>query len=181
MNHEEQRIWLIQQLLDEDSSYKSYTIPKDTNEQKDMLRALMNVREPKPISQEFLDVQDEYFKTHEKMDVSYKSKKVILTKGLGIIIFTVILFICSYIAGAKTFKDGFLLTFILMIWIGLYDTFFIDWVLFANLKMFRLEGTEHMDKEYHQKWFHLKGIFFPGIIFAIIPSLLVGLLCTLVK
>lgn len=62
MNHAEQRVWMIQQLLDEDLNYKGYTIPNDTNEQKDMLRALMNVREPKPISQEFLDIQDEYLK-----------------------------------------------------------------------------------------------------------------------
>lgn len=60
MNHAEQRIWMIQKLLDEDSSYRNYKIPSDIKEQKDMLRALMNVREPKPISQEFLDVQDEY-------------------------------------------------------------------------------------------------------------------------
>lgn len=127
------------------------------------------------------DIQEEYFKTHEKVDVSYNSKKVIFTKGLGIIFFTIILFICSYIAGAKTFQEGFLTTFVLMVWIGLYDTFFIDWILFANLKLFRLEGTEHMDKEYHQKWFHLKGIIFPGLIFAIIPSVIVGFLCTLIQ
>lgn len=54
-------------------------------------------------------------------------------------------------------------------------------MLFANLPMFRLEGTEHMDKAYHQKWFHLKGILFPGSLFGVIVSLLVGLLVTLVK
>ena len=64
--------------------------------------------------------------------------------------------------------------------IGAYDTFFIDWVLFANLPMFRLEGTEHMDKAYHQKWFHLKGMLFPGIVFALIPAALVGWLVTLI-
>lgn len=42
--------------------------------------------------------------------------------------------------------------------------------------MFRLEGTEHMDKAYHQKWFHVKGVLFPGIIFALIPATAVGLL-----
>jgi hypothetical protein len=63
-----------------------------------------------------------------------------------------------------------------MVWIGIYDTFFLDWIIFANVKMFRLEGTEHMDKAYHQKWFHLKGMLFPGLIFALIPSVIVGLL-----
>lgn len=68
-----------------------------------------------------------------------------------------------------------------MVWIGAYDTFFLDWVLFANLKRFRLEGTEHMDKAYHQKWFHLKGMLFPGIVFALIPAALVGLLVAWVR
>ena len=37
------------------------------------------------------DIQEEYFKTHEKVDVSYKSKNVLLTKSLGVLIFTGIL------------------------------------------------------------------------------------------
>ncbi len=127
------------------------------------------------------DIQEEYFKTHERIDVSYRSKNVVLTKGLGILIFTGILFICSLVAGAKTFRQGFCLTFGLMAWIGIYDTCFLDWVLFANLPMFRLEGTEHMDKAYHQKWFHAKGMLFPGIIFALIPAALVGWLVALIR
>lgn len=127
------------------------------------------------------DIQEEYFKTHERVDVSYKSRKVLLTKSLGVGIFTGILLVCALLAGAENFRQGFLLTFGLMIWIGLYDTCFLDWVLFANLPMFRLEGTEHMDKAYHQKWFHVKGMLFPGIIFALIPSALVGWLVTLIR
>ncbi len=127
------------------------------------------------------DIQEEYFRTHRRVDVSSKSGSVILTKGLGILIFAGILLACSLAAGAETFRQGFLLTFGLMVWIGLYDTFFLDWVLFANLPMFRLEGTEHMDKAYHQKWFHLRGMLFPGIIFALIPAALVGWLITLVR
>ena len=50
----------------------------------------------------------------------------------------------------------------------------VEAVLFANLKRFRLPGTEHMDKAYHQKWFHLKGMLFPGIFFALVPAALVG-------
>lgn len=127
------------------------------------------------------DIQEEYFKTHERVDVSIKSKRVFLTKCLGIVIFTGILFVCALLAGAKTFLEGFLLTFGLMVWIGAYDTFFLDWVLFANMKRFRLEGTEHMDKAYHQKWFHLKGMLFPGVVFGLIPAALVGLLIMFIR
>lgn len=122
------------------------------------------------------EIQEEYFKTHERVDVSYRSRSVLLTKGLGVLLFTVVLFACALIAGARTFWQGFGLAFGLMAWIGVYDTCFIDWVLFANLRMFRLEGTEHMDEAYHQKWFHVKGMLFPGIVFALVPATVAGLL-----
>ena len=60
MTHEEQRIWLIRQLLAEEPQYRNYQIPEDGQEQKNLLRALMNVRLPKPISEDILKVQDKY-------------------------------------------------------------------------------------------------------------------------
>ena len=43
-----------------------------------------------------------------------------------------------------------------MIVLAAFDTCFLDWILFANIRRIRLPGTEHMEKEYHQKWFHVK-------------------------
>ena len=60
MNHDERRVFLIKELLKEDKRYKNIEIPKNPTEQGDLLRALMNVRIPKEISEEFLKVQDEY-------------------------------------------------------------------------------------------------------------------------
>ena len=116
------------------------------------------------------DIQEEYFKTHERVDVSYRSKNVFLTKSLGVLIFTGILFVCARIAGADTFWKGFWLAFGLMAWIGVYDTCFLDWVLFARLPMFRLEGTEHMDKAYHQKRYHFVQSLW-GMLIGLIPCL----------
>ncbi len=127
------------------------------------------------------DIREEYFRTHGKVDVSYRSKGVLLTKSLGVLLFTGILLVCALAAGAETFWQGFLLAFGLMAWIGAYDTFFLDWVLFANLPMFRLEGTEHMDEAYHRKWFHVKGMLFPGTVFALIPAALTGLMITAIR
>jgi len=62
MNQGERRIFLIKELLKEDKRYKNIEIPKNPTEQVDLLRALMNVRMPKEISEEFLKVQDEYLK-----------------------------------------------------------------------------------------------------------------------
>ena len=66
MTHDEQRVWLIQQLLDEDSKYSDVIIPDDIKQQKDLLRSLMNVRMPDPISDEFLAVQDEYLQAENE-------------------------------------------------------------------------------------------------------------------
>ncbi len=66
MTHDEQRVWLIQQLLNEDPEYAHYKIPEDEQGQKDLLRALMNVRMPKPISKEFLEIQDEYLQEENR-------------------------------------------------------------------------------------------------------------------
>ena len=60
MTQEEKREFLIRELLAEDSRYHSISIPSDEQEQKDLLRSLMNVRMPKPISRDFLHIQDEY-------------------------------------------------------------------------------------------------------------------------
>lgn len=37
MNHEEQRVWLIQYLLDENEQYRGMQIPDGEKEQKDLL------------------------------------------------------------------------------------------------------------------------------------------------
>lgn len=66
MNQDERRIYLIKYLLNENNKYENYEIPKDIIQQQKMLRALMNVREPNKISDEFLLIQDEYLKQRSK-------------------------------------------------------------------------------------------------------------------
>ena len=127
------------------------------------------------------DIREEYFKTHERIPTEPLSKRVIVTQSAALLCFAVLLFIMAILAGAKTFTQGFQFAFGMMAWIGAYDTFIIDWVLFANMKRFRLEGTEHMDKAYHQKWFHLKGMLFPGLIFGLIPAAIVGFIVMLIR
>ena len=58
MTQEERRIYLIEELLKERN--ESAQIPADEKGQRDLLRSLMNVREPRPVSQDFLKIQDEY-------------------------------------------------------------------------------------------------------------------------
>ena len=53
------------------------------------------------------DIQEEYFKTHERVDVSYRSRNVVLAKSAGVLLFTAILVGCALVAGARTFAQGF--------------------------------------------------------------------------
>ena len=62
MNQSEKRLFLIRRLLKEQPRYSSMQIPTDTDEQKSMLRSLMNIRVPDTIDEEFLSVQDEYLR-----------------------------------------------------------------------------------------------------------------------
>lgn len=60
MNQNEKRVFLIERLLKEQPGYAKMHIPDQMDEQKTMLRSLMNVRMPGTIDDEFLCVQDEY-------------------------------------------------------------------------------------------------------------------------
>lgn len=60
MTQEERRIYLIEELLREQPQYADMTIPTDEQEQKNLLRSLFNIRMPNPVSEAFLQIQDEY-------------------------------------------------------------------------------------------------------------------------
>lgn len=62
MNQSERRIYLIQSLLKERPEYCDVAIPTDIQEQKSLLRGLMNIRIPKNIDDKFLEIQDDYLK-----------------------------------------------------------------------------------------------------------------------
>lgn len=65
MNQSERRQYLIRALCAERRERRSMEIPAGKKEQDDLLRALMNVREPKQISEEFLQIQDEYLQEEQ--------------------------------------------------------------------------------------------------------------------
>lgn len=60
MDQSERREFLIRELLQENAQYQDCEIPEREEEQKLLLRGLMNVRLPGKISGKFLKVQDEY-------------------------------------------------------------------------------------------------------------------------
>ena len=66
MTHSEKRRYLIKELLSELPQYRDMEIPDNAEEQKRLLRSLMNIRSPRPIGKEFLKVQDEYLSAEVK-------------------------------------------------------------------------------------------------------------------
>ena len=62
MNQSERRQFLIRELLAEEPEYREMAVPADAAGQKQLLRALMNVRPPRAVPQRFLAVQDAYLK-----------------------------------------------------------------------------------------------------------------------
>lgn len=52
--------YLIEYLLNENTEVSINKIPTDINEKKNLYRSLCNIREPKPISKEYLQIEKEY-------------------------------------------------------------------------------------------------------------------------
>ena len=101
MTQAERRLYLITELLKEDkgsAGFKlglvpgnegGFVIPDDEKSQRDILRALMNIRGPYSISEDFLRIQDEYLQQVNKergITVSGSARSLV-TRKLTIISF----------------------------------------------------------------------------------------------
>ncbi len=105
------------------------------------------------------DIQEEYFKTHERVPSEFFSKSVLLKKGCALLVALVLMLVLMA------------LSYGIWLFIDWYDCFFLDWVLFANMRSVRLPGTEHMDKAYHQKRYHFIQSLW-GMLIGLIPCLI---------
>ena len=117
------------------------------------------------------DIQEEYFKTHERVPSKFFSKSVLVKKGCALLVALVLMLVLMKLAGAYGFWSALALSYGIWLFIDWYDCFFLDWVLFANMKAVRLPGTEHMDKAYHQKRYHFVQSLW-GMLIGLIPCLI---------
>lgn len=125
------------------------------------------------------DIQEKYFETHERIPTQPFSFTVAMKKGCALLFALIILVFLMKIAGADNFITGFLLSYGIWFLIDWYDCFFLDWVLFANIKRIRLPGTENMDEAYHQKKYHFVHSVI-GMGLGLIPCLLCGLIVMMI-
>ena len=121
------------------------------------------------------EIQEQYYKSQDKQAEKEKLTNIMVIKKIvAAILLVFVLAWMLHKAGAKTFLEGLWLSYLFVFIVFCWDTFFLDWVLFANIKKIRLSGKEYMDKEYHQKRFHVKACF-PMIPVFIIMGILSSL------
>ena len=117
------------------------------------------------------DIQEEYFKTHERVPAEFFTPTVLLKKGMALLVALALLLGVVILAGAYDFRSAFAVGYGIWLFIDWYDCFILDWVIFANLKAVRLPGTEHMDEAYHQKKYHFVQSCW-GMLIGLIPCLI---------
>ena len=83
MTQQQKRLYLIRQLIKEQPASAAVDIPADEQGQKRLLRALFNVRMPRPAGEDFLSVQDAYLReeTRRKGITDFTRLKPVL-KGI---------------------------------------------------------------------------------------------------
>ena len=90
------------------------------------------------------DIQEKYFETHERIPTQAFSATVLIKKCAALFLALVVFVGLALLARADSFKTAFLASYGIWLLVDWYDCFFLDWVLFANVKRIRLPGTEHM-------------------------------------
>ena len=58
MNRKENIYWICRYLLDENPRYRQMAVPENLEERQQLMRSLLNIRMPMPVTQEFLQAQD---------------------------------------------------------------------------------------------------------------------------
>jgi len=114
------------------------------------------------------EIQEEYFRSqHKEAERKKLNAIMIIKKAAAVIAFAFIFAWMAHLAGAVSFVQGLFAVYGYIIVLTVFDTCILDWVLFPNIKRVRLPGTEQMDREYHQKLFHVKVLLPMVPVFAI--------------
>ena len=102
-------------------------------------------------------------------------RKLIVTK-LGRLIFSVAVFTALVMGlnGARTFWQGFGLTYGLWAVVAWYDALVLDCLWFCHSKKARIPGTEDLEDAYHDYWFHIR-MSCLGMVLGLPVALVVGL------
>lgn len=93
------------------------------------------------------EIQAKHCNTQHKESIKEKLTWLLIIKKLIAVVAFLFMFAWMlHLDGLKTFWQGVGLAWLYMFYVFAWNTFFLEWVLFVNIKRFRLPGTEHMDK-----------------------------------
>ncbi len=108
-----------------------------------------------------------------KGTIKQREKAHISKKIFGLVFFVIMLAGVAYLSGCRSFAETFVHVFILFLVVNLYDMIVLDWGVFCHSQKLRIPGTEDMDKEYKDYWFHAKGAAI-GTVLGLVVALLSG-------
>lgn len=124
-----------------------------------------------PKIQERVKSLDEY-----KEMIPTKDNKIFAKVGASILFLIILCVVLRYINGYTTFIKSFGYGFLLWSIVNLYDLIVLDIIWFCHDPYFVFKGTEDMQKEYHNYWFHTKGFIIGeglALIICLISSLII--------
>ena len=125
-------------------------------------------------------IQERVKSMKEYKDKIPTTKNKIWAKGIASIIIVVIVsLILRYINNYTTFLEAFLNGYLIWTIVNIYDVIVMDIIWFCHSKEFVFKGTEDMEKEYKDYFFHVKGAFI-GIILGLIVALSSGCIIHLI-
>jgi len=113
----------------------------------------------------------QYRETLRREERTHLGKKL-----LAVPVLAAVLAGACWLGGARTFPAAFLHGFGLFLAVNAWDLVVLDWLWFCRSPRVRIPGTEDMDREYRDPWFHLRGFFIGVGIGAIVSLLSAGLL-----
>ena len=106
-----------------------------------------------------------------KDSIKVKEKRHISIKVISVFVIALVLCVVAYFSGAKTKLEIFRHVLTLFLFVNIYDLIVMDLIIFRNVKRFRIQGTEDMEKEYKNPKHHIKGAIIGTAIGIIVAGL----------
>lgn len=113
----------------------------------------------------------QYRDSIQKREKAHIGKKI-----FGIVFFVFVFSAVAYFSGCRDFKSAFFHVFILFFVVNLFDLLVLDIGVFCHSKKLRIPGTEDMEKDYKDYFFHAKGAFVGTLLGVIIALASAGII-----
>lgn len=122
-----------------------------------------------------LSIQQRVFSLPQYQNIKILSTKQRIMKKIPALVIVFLLFLgLVFLAGAQTFQEGFLYSFVLWSIVKIYVVLVLNCLWYAHAKQYWIQGTEDLKSEYQNYAFYLKSL--PRSLLAgLIVALCIGL------